>query len=198
LKAAAALTTPKTPERILDAALAVFARDRFAGYTVHAVVAESGASLGSLYHHFGSMDGVSAALYIRCMNRLLDGIGAGIGGARTAKAVVTRIVQRYLAFTREHPTPAMFIHSSPSAGFLVSHAEAIQAAKRPRIERIAGALRPHVVAGDIVPLPESLLEMLIIGPVAEVTRRWLAGDPTLDLEEATRLLPERIWGSVRA
>lgn len=46
-------------------------------------------------------------------------------------------------------------------------------------------------------MPEALLEMLIIGPVAEVARRWLAGAPGSDIEEASRLLPERIWRSVR-
>jgi AcrR family transcriptional regulator len=194
---APAASGTRTPDRLLDAALAVFERDRFAGYTVHAVVAESGVSLGSLYHHFGSMDGLSAALYTRSMSRLLDAIGSTLGGRRTAKAVVTRIVEGYLGFSADHPTEALFIHSSPSAGFLVSHAGAIAAAKRPRIERIAAALRPHVASGAIVPLPEAMLEMLIIGPAAEVSRRWLGGDPSIDLHAALRSLPERIWCSVR-
>jgi hypothetical protein len=35
------------------------------------------------------------------------------------------------------------------------------------------------------------------GEVAEVTRRWLAGAPGIDLAQAARLLPERIWQSLR-
>ena len=54
-------------------------------------------------------------------------------------------------------------------------------------------------------LPEStepagadpLTEMLVIGPVAEAARRWLGGAPDIDLTTAARLLPERIWHSVR-
>ncbi len=187
-----------TRTRLLDAALAVFERDGFDGYTVHAVVAESGISLGSLYHHFGSMDGLSAALYSRCMASLLDAIGAALEGVHAPRAVVAAIVRAYLAFTSRERIAAMFIHASPSKRFLDAHAASVAADKAPRLERIIAAIRPHVRSGAIVDLQEALLEMLIIGPVAEISRRWLAGAPGIDLEEAARVVPERIWRSVRA
>jgi len=186
-----------TRTRLLDAALAVFERSGFDGYTVHAVVAESGISLGSLYHHFGSMDGLSAALYSRCMGALLDAIGASLEGVNAPRAAVVAIVRSYLSYTSRERTAAMFIHASPSERFLPAHAASIAADKAPRLERIAAALRPHVRSGAIVDLPEPLLEMLIIGPVAEIARRWLAGAPGIDLDEAARVVPERIWRSVR-
>jgi AcrR family transcriptional regulator len=207
-----------TRDRLLDAALAVFERYGWSGYTVHAVVAESRVSLGSLYHHFGSMDGLTAALYMRCMAALLDGIGASLEGSSSesrrtrpradlpkedaakekARGVIVAIVRAYLAYTEKERVAAAFIHTSPSSTALTAHAVAIAADKAPRIERIADAIRVHVRAGTIVDLPEPLLEMLIIGPVAEVARRWLAGVPSIDLDEAARLLPERVWRSVRA
>ena len=190
--------TRDTRTRLLDAALALFARNGFDGYTVHAVVAESGISLGSLYHHFGSMDGLSAALYTRCMASLLDSIAASLDGVTAPRAAVTAIARSYLAFTSRERTAAMFIHASPAERFLPAHAASIAADKAPRIERIAAVLRPHVSSGAIVDLPEPLLEMLIIGPVAEIARRWLAGAPGIDLDEAARVVPERIWRSVRA
>lgn len=186
-----------TPERLLDAALAVFEKRGIEGYTVHAVVAESGISLGSLYHHFGSMDGLSAALYTRSMAALLDAIGDEIEAVSGPRAVVTAIARAYLAFTARERTAARFIHTSPSERFLPVNAAAISADKAPRLARIAAALRPAVASGAIVDVPEPLLEMLIIGPVAEIARRWLAGAPGIDLEEASRIIPERIWRSVR-
>jgi AcrR family transcriptional regulator len=187
-----------TPTRLLDAALAVFEKNPKGGFTVHAVVAESGISLGSLYHHFGSMDGLSAALYSRCMARLLDAVGAAVEGVTSPRAAVVALVRAYLAFTGRERIAAMFIHSAPSERFLALHAAEIVAEKAPRLERILAALRPHVRSGAIVALPEPLLEMLMIGPVAEISRRWLAGAPGIDLEEAARLVPERVWRSVRA
>jgi hypothetical protein len=58
-------------------------------------------------------------------------------------------------------------------------------------------LRSHVDAGIIVDLPSPLTEMLVIGPVAEVARRWFAGAPGLDLDQAADPLPERVWRSFR-
>jgi AcrR family transcriptional regulator len=190
--------TRDTPARLLDAALQVFERDGFDGYTVHAVVAESGISLGSLYHHFGSMDGLSAALYSRCMASLLDSIAASLEGVSGPRAVITAVVRSYLAFTARDRTATAFIHASPSERFLPAHAASIVADKAPRLERIVAAIRPHVRSGAIVDLPEPLLEMLIIGPVAEIARRWIAGAPGIDLDEAARIVPERVWRSVKA
>ncbi|MBX3215274.1 MAG: TetR/AcrR family transcriptional regulator [Labilithrix sp.] len=188
-----------TASRLLDAALRVFVERRSTGgYTVHAVVAESGISLGSLYHHFGSMDGLSAALYARSMASLLDSIGDAVEDVEAPRAAVTAIVLAYLMFTARHRNVATFIHAAPAERFLPAHAAAIGADMEPRLARIVDALRPHVAAGAVVALPAPLLEMLIIGPVAETARRWIAGAPGIDLGEASRLLPERIWRAVRA
>ncbi|GAA0389323.1 hypothetical protein Acor_60030 [Acrocarpospora corrugata] len=59
-------------------------------------------------------------------------------------------------------------------------------------------LRPHIAAGTVADLPVPLLEMLLIGPLSEVTRRWLSGAPGIDLAEAARVLPEPIWRSLQA
>ncbi|HEU5473485.1 MAG TPA: TetR/AcrR family transcriptional regulator [Actinophytocola sp.] len=188
----------QTARRLLDAALEVHERTGPAGFTVPAVTAASGISLGSLYHHFGSFDGLAAALYQRCMAELLDAIVAALERSRTARTGVRAVVLAYLRFVEEHPAQARFIHASAHAGYLPAHAAAIAAAKAPRIERMLAWLAPHVRAGRIVDLPGPLIEMLLIGPVAELSRRWLAGAPDLDPRTAARLLPDRIWRSVSA
>lgn len=47
-------------------------------------------------------------------------------------------------------------------------------------------------------LPLPLIESLVLGPVIGVARRWLSGIGDVDLEEAVRVLPDRIWRSVSA
>ncbi|MDC3954018.1 TetR/AcrR family transcriptional regulator [Polyangium jinanense] len=186
-----------TTKRLLDAALDVFAKGGHEAFTVHAVVAASGVSLGSLYHHFGNADGLAAALYARCMGALLDDLVASLEGVRGARAGVAALVQAYLRHTAAQPASARFVHASAYASFLPAHAATIAASKQDRIAAISAWLRPHVKAGRIVALPEPLIEMLVIGPVAETARRWLAGAPEIDLDEAARELPERIWQALR-
>lgn len=189
-----------TAARLLDAALDVHARGGHEGFTVHAVAAASGVSLGSLYHHFGSFDGLAAALYARCLGDLLDALVLSLQSpqrVRGARAGIVAVVRAYLRFTADRPAAARFIHASAYASFLPAHTAAIAAAKAPRLEAILAWLRPHIRAGRIVALPEPLIEVLVIGPVAEAARRWLAGAPDLDLEDAARVLPERIWRALR-
>ncbi len=187
----------QTASRLLGAALDVYARHGDAGFTVHAVVETSGVSLGSLYHPFGSFDGLAAALYARCLAQLVERIADAVEAERGPRAGIVALVDAYLAFTREHAVAARFVHASAYARFLPAHAAAIAAAKAPHLERLFAWLRPHVHAGKIVALPPALFEVLVVGPVAEAARRWLAGAPDLDLDEAARLLPERIWQGVR-
>lgn len=187
-----------TVDRLLAAALEVFRGQGQDGFTVSAVTAASGVSLGSLYHHFGSFDGLAAALYSRCMAELLDEIGAALDRTRTARTGVRAIVLAYLRFTEQQPASARFIHVSAHAGYLAAHAERIAAAKKPRFDRIAGWLRAHVASGEIISVSEPLLEILLIGPVAETSRRWLSGAPGVDLAEAAKELPDRIWRSLHS
>ncbi|WP_367325873.1 TetR/AcrR family transcriptional regulator [Streptomyces sp. HUAS ZL42] len=187
----------ETARRLLAAALEVHEHKGPEGFTVQAVTATSGISLGSLYHHFGSFDGLAATLYARCMADLLDALITALERTRTARTGVRAVVVAYLQFAEEQPAKARFIHASAYAGFLPAHTTVVAAAKGPRIERLLTWLRPHVEAGRIVDLPDPLMEMLLIGPVAETARRRLAGDPTIDLQQACRALPERIWQSVR-
>ncbi|MCT9935350.1 TetR/AcrR family transcriptional regulator [Planotetraspora sp. A-T 1434] len=184
----------ETVRRLLAAALDVYTEDGPEGFTMRAVTARSGVSVGSLYHHFGSFDGLANALYSECMADLLDALIAALEKKRTARAGVEATVRAYLDFVRTDPAEARFIHGSPYMGYL--DAGAVAAVKAPRIEKLVAWLRPHIDAGAVADLPMPLIEMLLIGPVAEVTRRWIAGAPGIDLDEAARVLPGPIWRSL--
>ncbi|GAA2724317.1 TetR/AcrR family transcriptional regulator [Actinocorallia aurantiaca] len=189
-------TTAETVERLLDTALAVYARDGREGFTMSAVIKESGVSSGSLYHHFGSFDGLAATLYTRCMTALLESMVTAIEPCTGAREGVEAAARAYLDFAAGHRAEAEFIHASAYAAFLPAHAPSIAEAKGPLLARMMAWIRPHIASGEVVDLSPVLLEMLLVGPVAETTRRWLAGAPGLDLAEASARLPERIWCSL--
>ncbi|MEU6237627.1 TetR/AcrR family transcriptional regulator [Kitasatospora sp. NPDC047058] len=186
-----------TVESLLAGALRVYAESGQEGFTVSAVTTASGVSLGSLYHHFGSFDGLAAALYIRCMEQLFDEMTAALQRSRTARTGVRALVQAYLRFTAEHRDAALFLHASAYSGYLAARAGQIKAAKAARLAVIGDWMRPRMERGEIVPVPGPLVEVLVMGPVAEAARRWLADTYELDLAEAARILPESIWRSLR-
>jgi AcrR family transcriptional regulator len=185
-----------TRQRVLDAALSVYREHGHEGFNVHAIVAESGVSLGSIYHHFGSMDGLAAAVYARSMSALLDRVAAALSGTSSLRRGIAGVVDAYLRFARTQRTQMSFIHASAYASFLPAHAAQIAESKA-RMHEIRGFFAKHAAAGRIAPMPEWLLEVLVIGPVAELTRRWLSDPNTFQLELAQPVLANRIYASIR-
>jgi cell division inhibitor SulA len=116
--------------------------------------------------------------------------------ARTARTGVYAVVISYLSFVTDQSAKARFIHASAYAAYLPAHADMIEEAKRPRVAHTVSWLAPHIASSSIVDLPDPLTEMLLIGPVAEISRRWLSG-AQVDLTRAAKLVPARTWAALR-
>jgi AcrR family transcriptional regulator len=186
----------ETAARVLDAALELFEEHSSIQIRVKSLCARSGVSVGSIYHHFGGMEGVSAALYSRCMDGLLGRILESVGKRDRVAPLVRALVAAYLDWTEENPAAARFIHASAFAPYYSRFQAAIAGAKQAHMEKLAALIDSQARAGAIVRMPGFLYEMLIIGPVAEAARRWLAGMPGIDLAAARRILPARILESI--
>jgi AcrR family transcriptional regulator len=186
----------ETAERLLDAALQVYAGSGEQGVTVSALTKSSGVSLGSLYHHFGSVDGLMNALLLRWLGRLLAELAAGVERSRTARTGIRALVRTYLTFIQEHPDASRLLHSSYADRLGMAQAKQLRDAQEARLSPMADWMRQHIDSGELAPLPMPLIEALVLGPVVATARRWLSGIDDVDLDEAARVLPERIWRSL--
>ncbi|WBO64571.1 TetR/AcrR family transcriptional regulator [Streptomyces camelliae] len=187
-----------TVETLLDAALRVYAEAGDQGLTVGAVTKASGVSLGSLYHHFGSIDGLMNALVMRWLERLLGELVKALENTRTAHTGIRALVRAYLDFAQEHRDAALLLHSSHADRQGMADGRRLRDAQEARLSPLAQWAERYVDAGELAPLPAPLLEALILGPVIGVARRWLSGVDDVDLDQAAVLLPERIWRAVKA
>ncbi|MFF9489848.1 TetR/AcrR family transcriptional regulator [Streptomyces sp. NPDC014676] len=186
-----------TAEQLLDAALRVYGESGEQGLTVSAVTAASGVSPGSLYHHFGSMDGLLTALLTRWLERLLVRMVTALEQSDSARAGVHALVEAYLAFIRDHRDAGLLLHSSRADEIGMRQARQLRDAQEARLSPLFAWVSRHVESGEVAPLSVPLLESMVLGPVVGVSRRWLTlGD--VDLDEAARVLPDRIWRSISA
>ncbi|MFE0100464.1 TetR/AcrR family transcriptional regulator [Streptomyces sp. NPDC059009] len=186
----------ETADRLLDTALRVYADSGEQGVTVSALTRSSRVSPGSLYHHFGSVDGLMNALLLRWLGRLLEELAAAVERSRTARTGVRALVRTYLAFVQEHPDAARLLHSSYADRLGMAQAKQLRDAQEARLSPLADWVRAHIEAGELAPLPVPLVEALVMGPVIATARRWLSGIDDVDLDQAARILPERIWCSL--
>lgn len=187
-----------TVDLLLDAALRVYASSSEQGLTVNAITQASGVSLGSLYHHFGSLDGLFSALAHRWLSRLLGELVTALQGSRTARSGIRAVVRAYLTFVQEHRDAALLLRSPMADRRAMKHGKELRDNQEARLSAFALWVQRRIESGEIAPLPLPLIESLVLGPVIGVARRWLSGIDDVDLDEAARVLSERIWRSVSA
>lgn len=94
-----------TRDKLLDAALHLFARRGFAGTTVKAIAARAGIATGLLYSHFPGKEGLLRALFERSMTdvRLSFAMAESVGAHERLGALVRAavgIVRSHLDFWR--------------------------------------------------------------------------------------------------
>lgn len=184
------LHPPATPRRraILDAALECFVERGVEATTIEAIRDRSGASTGSVYHHFGSKEGIAAALY-------LDALGSYQEGA------VAAMHERGIdGLVRHH---VVWIAGSPDlARFLLAHRDPeVVAASRDELATLNRAffdeVRAWAAASDVRDLPLDLLYAVTLGPAQEWARLWLAGRAETDPETAARILADAATVAIR-
>jgi AcrR family transcriptional regulator len=126
--------TGATQQRILDAATEVFATRGFTESTMADVVAASGASIGSIYHHFGGKGELFGAIFEQmadAVDRRIDAAMRQAGDAIDGRRVFELHVRAYLEAMWENRRLARVLTSGDTpAGFEVARRDRMQAAFR--------------------------------------------------------------------
>lgn len=191
MPALATAPVPSTDRRaaILDAALECFTERGVAATTIKDIRARSGASTGSIYHHFGSKERVAAALYVEALRRYQDGFVAALAAHPGAQEGVKAVVGFHLAWVARNPDLARFLQRGrPAAG-----EQELRELNRGFFTTVRAWSEPHVRTGALPGLPADLFYSILIGPCQEFSRQRLAGRTSTSLEAAARTLGEAAW-----
>src|SRR6202034_9521 len=105
------LVTETAPRRqaILDAALACFLDNTVSATTIDAIRERSGASVGSIYHFFGSKDGLAAQLYVEVLADHHANYLDALRTSRSAKSGVTGAVHAHLRWVARNSDRARYV-----------------------------------------------------------------------------------------
>ena len=126
--------TGATQRRILDAATEVFATRGFSAATMADVVAGSGASIGSIYHHFGGKNELFLAIFEQMANAVDRHIERAMeqeGEDADPRRIFELHVRAYLEAMWENRRLARVLTSGDTpAGFEVVRRDRMQAAFR--------------------------------------------------------------------
>ncbi|UXJ54928.1 TetR/AcrR family transcriptional regulator [Pseudomonas citronellolis] len=183
---------------ILQAALACFSESGVDATTIEMIRDRSGASIGSLYHHFGNRERIIGALYLEGIGQYAALLDAGLREGMGAEATVKLFVTCYIDWVVAHPDWARFILHNRGRVEAGEMGEQLREANRQQGRRIAELLAVHRQAGAFREMPFELFNSVVIGPTHDYVRNWLAGRTRVELADCRDLLAEIAWESVRA
>ena len=180
---------------ILDAALALVEKGGLPNLTIKGLAEVSGASNGSIYHHFSNRAGVIAALYRESFQSCIDELVTVLDD-RPAVEVVPDIAARYLRWVATNPARARFIYAAAVGDSLGDPAGLLQF-KEEVFAPVAAWISQRVTSKELRPVPLWSLDPVVMGPAHECARRFLAAPNDFPLTDATTLVRDATWAVLR-
>ncbi len=185
-------------DEILQAALACFTDFGVDATTIEMIRDRSGASIGSLYHHFGNKERIIGALYLAGTAEYAALLAEGFAQADSAEACVKLLVTSYVDWVVANPDWARFILHSRGRVEASEVGAELREVNRVNFRRILDALAVYRAQGLFKAMPVDCFTSVVIGPTHDFARHWLAGRTQTSLAECRELLAQVAWDSVRA
>ena len=185
-------------EAILSAALECFTDRGFAATTVAEIRDRSGASIGSIYHHFGGKEGLAAELYVEGLRGYQAGLLEALERTPHAEGSIRGLVRHHLRWVESNPKLAKFLMGRRETELRLATEARVRELNRGFFPQVGAWMERHVRSKELRPLPPDLWEPLLLGPSQEFGRLWLAGRTRISLRRAERELAEATWNAVRA
>lgn len=173
-----------------------FIEQGFERTTIEQIRDSSGASHGSIYHHFGSKEAIALALYVEGMEDYHTGMQAVVEKPTTAEGIIRAMIRYHLEWTAADPSRSLYLTRAGMAEAGGATAEQIAAVNHDFFEAVHNWLRPFIDRGEILRLPAEMYASLVIGPASHCARHWLAGRLSIDLIEAAQPLADAAWRSL--
>ena len=184
--------------RMLEGALACFNEHGIEPTTIDMVLAKCEASVGNLYHHFGSKDGLVAALFFCALADQASLVDEELARAETMKEGVAALVYSYVDWVSAQPELARFMFQARSAVSKGLQARELMQRNRDRNKAVMAWFAQPDRIGGLKALPPELLFSLIIGAAENYSRAWLSGRVKASPMQYRELLAEAVWASVGA
>lgn len=184
-------------ESLLAAALEAFNERGYGATSMSDIRRATGASTGSLYHHFPSKQHLAAELYVAGYADYQRGVRGVLERARTARAGIRGVVEFHLRWIDDNPELTRFLHADQGRDVVEAARDRIEPMTREFFADVRAWLHAYAHRGEVRMLPDDLYHAIWSGPAHEVSRQWLAGRVRTPLPRAARVLADTAWEALR-
>lgn len=190
--------TRRRRQAILDAALECFSTIGYDQTTLADIRAKAGASIGSIYHHFGSKDQIAASLYLDGIRKTQEAGLDALLRTRTARTGIAAQVGAYIDWVVDNPALASYLFAMRHAPFLEDGEQEITDLNDERQQRAAAWVQARVESGELPDLEPAMRWALVFGPCRHWAGSWLRGSTDTTPEVAKRQISTATYAALRS
>ena len=185
----------RSNDRILKSALELFSDKGYEATSVREICEAAGITKPTLYHFYGSKEGVYRALVEGALERFRGDIHRALSGEVPLRERLGRMARAYVDAAMREPDLARFVmalshnpqHSAPATDFVGFY--------NGLLTEIGRAVDSAVVRGEIAPGPTSVRLLVLMGALGEaLCGHLLSGQPPLTHELADSLVEVVLGG----
>jgi AcrR family transcriptional regulator len=185
----------RSNDRILQRALELFSEKGYDATSVREICEAAGITKPTLYHFYGSKEGVYRAIVEGALERFQTDLVLALDGEGSLRDRLVRMAQSYVEGTRREPDLARFImalihnppRSAPATDFVSFYQGILDALTR----TVDGA----VARGEVRPGPTDVRLLVFMGALGEAMRgHLLVGRPDLTPALAETLVDTVLGG----
>jgi AcrR family transcriptional regulator len=181
---------------IIDAALFCFTEKGITETNILEICKRSQSSIGSIYHHFGSKDGLARAVYLEGIREYQRGLVQEIEKHKKARDGIFGVICYHMEWVEKNPAWTRFLFQKRHEDFMTSTGDKFAQMNQEFARRIAGWFRKHVDAGTIKFLPPDLYPCILLGPCQEFLLHYRQGYTITALKTAAREFGHAAWNAL--
>jgi AcrR family transcriptional regulator len=179
--------------RILACALDCFNEHGMEATSIDLIKLRAETSVGAIYHHFKSKEGVAAALYFLALDDQSRLFEARLGTADEVEKAIKTMVGSYLEWVVSQPELARFLLQARAYVARGPHANELAERNRGRFKPLIDWMILGTVAGRLRTLPRETYAPLLIGQAESYCRAWLSGRVKVAPTVHTEVFAEAAW-----
>jgi AcrR family transcriptional regulator len=183
---------------VLSCALACFVEQGLDAVTIEVIRDRSGASIGTIYHHFGNKEGLVAAIYLAGLDDQQAWFEKALRDTQNLQDAIKAWVTAYIEWVVSNPRLARFMYQSRRAVAKGTSRDQLKGRNEQRYSALMKFLEDGVAAGDVRVLPRETYASLLIGQSENYCRAWLSGRVTTPPNEHIHVFSDAAWRSIAA
>ncbi|GFM48999.1 TetR/AcrR family transcriptional regulator [Pseudomonas cichorii] len=182
---------------ILRQALHSFNLEGIDSTTIEIIRSECGASVGAVYHHFKSKEGLIAALFFAALDDQESLRGEYLRKALSVEGCIRALVESYVDWVDDQPEWARFVLQARSSVATGPFKEDLAARNKQRNKNLFACMNNFGGKELLSHIPAELLPSLIIGQSESYSRAWLSKRVEKSPRHYRDHLGNAAWASIR-